>query len=82
MRDIDIMADRLLQLSEQKSISVRKLAQCCGINETTLYMATERRSELSAKNIRKICRAMHVSADWILGLADSMNGGITKQTNR
>lgn len=68
MRDVDIMADRILRACEDKHISVRTAAMRCGIPETTMYQVTGRKGELSCRNLRKLCRSMHVSADWLLGL--------------
>ena len=71
MRGADIMADRILELACKRDISVRTMALYSGIPESSLYTVTGRRGELSALNIRKLCAAMHVSADWLLGLVDS-----------
>lgn len=68
MRGVDIMADRILEICADKNISIRTVAVRSGIPEGTLYMVTRRNSELSCRNVRKLCKAMHVSADWLLGL--------------
>ena len=34
----------------------------------------------TAENIAKICRHYHVSADYLLGLSDDMNGGCERWT--
>ena len=62
------MADRILRLSEERGISVRQMARLSGVSESSLYMVSCRRRELSCTNLRKLCRGMKVSADWMLGL--------------
>lgn len=70
MRLTDTMADRILRLSEMRGMSVRQMARFSGVSESSLYMVTCRQRELSCTNLRKLCRGMKVSADWLLGLEE------------
>ena len=70
MPGADVSADRSLQLGGERDVSLRHVARFSGIPESSLYSVTSRRGELSAQNLRKLCVAMKVSSDWILGIGD------------
>ena len=73
MKPVDIMADRLLAWAGEHGMSMRRMANMAGVPESTIYMVTSRRGELSCMNLRKICAVHRISADWLLGLEEECN---------
>ena len=51
--------------------SARQIAQDIGLNCCTLQRALSGRSGMQAQNVAALCRELHVSADWLLGLDDA-----------
>lgn len=63
--------ERLIQLRTEQGMSRADLAKKTGIALASLGFYERGEREPGADNIAKICRALNVSADYLLGLADS-----------
>lgn len=64
------LGERLRLARIRRNWSLRDLAAAAGMTHTPLYNIETGKSEPSAETIRRLCAALSVSADWLLGLRD------------
>src|SRR4051794_35617325 len=77
-------ATRLTQLLEQNLISQSRLASAMGVSRSTVTGWLRYGKLPDAYLLRQLCRALHCSADWLLGLETNIekqdtSGGIRWQ---
>lgn len=65
-----VLADRLLEWMGAHDMSARRFAHLAGVDEGTVYGITGRKRAARTDTLAQICRAHHISADWLLGLED------------
>lgn len=63
-----MIKDRLKQALEEQKLTQRSLAQKAGITESAISRYVIGRRKANEYSIIKICKALNVSADWLLGL--------------
>lgn len=66
----DTIADRLKLICGEKGISGRELSRISGVHSNILSRITQGKRGPSADTLAKICAALSVSADFLLGLSD------------
>lgn len=66
---LQLFAARLRQARTAAGLSQKEVAQACGAASRQAYQAWEYgRQWPSVRYIQPICKALNVSADWLLGL--------------
>ena len=70
MRRNDIIRARLLEALGRRNMSQAELARRCGIPATTVGDWVRGRTGMMAYNLGRVCAALGVSADWMLGLRE------------
>ena len=69
-----VFFSRLNFLAISRKMSIRRLCETASIARDTLYYHKRSGSLPSAEDVLKISNAMHVSADWLLGLSQDIYG--------
>lgn len=70
MEDLVLITQRIKEVLAEKSISAYRLAILTGISQPNISRFLNCKIEISIVNFLKICRALDVSADYLLGLSD------------
>lgn len=75
LRDADVrmaLAERLRAAMDARGVTRHALAKAIHVTPSAVYWWAEGRREPSAESIRRVCYALEVSADWLLGLKGEM----------
>ncbi|MBD5152614.1 MAG: helix-turn-helix transcriptional regulator [Oscillibacter sp.] len=75
-----IFAQRLTELRKLHHEKQSDLGEALGVKQTAICEMERGRKTTTAEKISLICRHYHVSADYLLGLSDDMNGGCERWT--
>lgn len=67
---------RLLEIINQKNISITNMSKCTGISRSTIYAFLYNGTDTTSARLAKICRYCGVSADYILGLKGGVEHGM------
>ena len=62
--------NRIKVILTQKRMRQRTLSRITGINESTISDYTTGKRQPTLENLVMLCRALDVSADWLLGVKD------------
>ncbi len=65
---MDIFQQRLKEIRIEKGVSQVELARLVQTTNDSIYSWEKGRSQPSVEAIRRLCRALGVSADYLLGL--------------
>lgn len=69
-RTRDTIGDRIRTARKDSNLTQRGLALLLGTTENHIWIWETGRSKPDYENITRLCRALHVSADWLLGLEE------------
>ena len=69
-RTLDTIGDRIRTARKDSNLTQRGLARLLGTTENHIWIWETGRSKPDADNIKALCRVMHVSAGWLLGLEE------------
>ena len=72
MRWNNTIRSRLLEAMGRRDMSQAELARRCGVPATTVGDWVRGRTGMMAYNLGRVCVALGVSADWMLGLKEDM----------
>lgn len=61
-------AERIAEAMNRKGLSAGMLAVKCGISKRIINYYLVGRSEPGGYNLQQLCRALDVSADWLIGM--------------
>ena len=75
-----LFAQRLTELRKLHHEKQSDLGEALGVKQTAICEMERGRKTTTAEKISLICRHYHVSADYLLGLSDDMNGGCERWT--
>lgn len=64
------MAERLIKARKDKHMSQRGLADQVGTSLVSIKCWESGVYEPTAYSVRRLCKALEISADWLLGLKD------------
>lgn len=67
----EIIKKRISQLCREQNASLAQIAKKADISPATLQLYTIGKRTPDAKCLRKLCSALGVSADWILGISET-----------
>ena len=67
---MDIFAIRLKELRTEKGYTQKQLAELIGTTDDSVFSWEKGRSQPPIEFIRLLCKALSVSADYLLGLED------------
>lgn len=70
--------ERLVLALDIRGMQQKELAEKSGLTEVTISRYISGSREPKAVNIIKICKALCVSSDWLLGLKDNVKRGMKK----
>ena len=65
---LPVFSERLRQVMEEKGLSIMALSSLTGIAQPSLSMYRNGNRLPDAEVMARLCRALNVSADWLLGL--------------
>lgn len=68
MMGIELFANRLNETIEALGVSTAEIARMVGVNQYSVKGWRTGRNMPDGYNVAKICKALNVSADWLLGL--------------
>src|SRR5260370_27274151 len=71
---MSLQLDRLKEVRESKGLSQRQLNNLCGFGESQIYRYEKGITEPSVSVLKIIANILHVSADYLIGLADQPQG--------
>ena len=71
---------RLQEVRKMHNETQKDLGNIIGTRQTNVSEMESGTRATTAENIAKICKHYHVSADYLLGLSDDMNGGCERWT--
>lgn len=63
-------AERLKEIREENNISQNRLAELCNVQQSCVSKWEREATLPDAEMIVVICKALHVSADYLLGITD------------
>lgn len=75
--DDGIFSQRLIEAREARGLSQTELAKRSGLQPAAVGHFEKDRRKPSFHNVRALAKALSVSADYLLGRADSMEGATT-----
>lgn len=64
----DVFAHRLVDAMRMRGLDQRAAAEACGITEAAMSRFVNGIRKPRADTVRKLCRGLGVSADWLLGI--------------
>jgi len=67
---LPVFSERLRKITNEQDLSVTALSNLAGIAQPSLSMYLSGDRLPDAEVITRLCRALNVSADWLLGLSD------------
>jgi len=62
--------DRIKQFRQENNITQAQVAETLGISQQQYFKYEKGVNELPIRYLFAICKAYHISADWLLGLSD------------
>ena len=65
-----MLANRFRTIRRQRGLTQSALAEACGIRQATLSMIESGNTMPRVDTLGLLCRALDVSADYLLGLSD------------
>ena len=71
---------RLQEVRKMHNETQKDLGNIIGTRQTNVSEMESGNRTTTSENIVKICQHYHVSADYLLGLSDDMNGGCERWT--
>ena len=72
----EVFSTRLKSILDKHGVTQRQLAQQIGVTEVTVSRWANCIRTPDADNVREICKALNVSADFLLGLCDEEQNDI------
>ena len=66
---------RMMEVIYEKNISIHKLSEATGIEESTIYKFLQDGRDISSMRLAKLCAYLGVSMDYIMGLSEG-NGNV------
>ena len=72
----EVFSTRLKSILDKRGVTQRQLAQQIGVTEVTVSRWANCERTPDADNVREICTALDVSADFLLGLCDEEKNDI------
>ena len=75
-----VFAQMLIELRKLHHETQGELGGALGVKQTAICEMERGRKTTTAEKIALLCRHYHVSADYLLGLSDDMNGGCERWT--
>ena len=64
---------RMMEVIFEKDISIHKLSEVTGIEESTIYKFLQDGRDISSMRLAKLCAYLGVSMDYIMGLTEARN---------
>ena len=77
----ELFGQRLLELRQQHKEKQDDLGTVISIGRTAISEMESGRKTTTTEKLSLICRHYHVSADYLLGLSDDMQGGTDRWTD-
>ncbi len=74
---VTLRTDRLYAIRKQHGMSQRELARLCGLGETQISKYESGAGEPNIESLKRICQALNVSTDYLVGLTDDLRGHIS-----
>ena len=65
---MDIFVVRLKELRIESDLTQKQLAQIIGVSDDCVYQWEKGRSQPSIQILRKICKTLDISADYLIGV--------------
>lgn len=65
-----IFQNRIIEALKQTTATQKEIAEQCGIHPSCLTQYKKGESEPTLKTLFDLCKALNVSADYLLGLSD------------
>ena len=72
----ELFGERVSEIRKQHGETQKKLGDTIGMSSNNVSEMEGGKKTTTSEKIAKICRHYHVSADYLLGLSDDMQGGI------
>ena len=72
---------RLKEIRKLHNETQKNLSNIIGTQQTNISDMESGKRTTTTENLAKICRHYHVSADYLLGLSDDMQGGTDRWTD-
>lgn len=63
--------ERIKQFRQENHVTQAQMAQTLGISQQQYFKYEKGINELPVRYLFTICKAYHISADWLLGLSDN-----------
>ena len=76
-----LFAQRIREVRKLHNETQRTLGEHIGMKANNVSEIEGGKKTTTSEKIAKICRYYHVSADYLLGLSDDMNGGCERWTD-
>lgn len=67
---------RMMEAIYEKDVSIHKLSEATGIEESTIYKFLQDGRDISSMRLAKLCAYLGVSMDYIMGLSEGKNNEI------
>ena len=75
-----LFAQRVMEVRKLHHETQKGLGLALGVGANAISEIENARKTTTSERLAKICRHYHVSADYLLGLSDDMNGGCERWT--
>ena len=76
----EIFAQRVREVRKLHNETQKELGDCIGMKANNVSEMESEKKTTTPEKIAKICQHYRVSADYLLGLSDDMNGGVDRWT--
>lgn len=73
MYNAKLTYDRIVRLSNEKNIQIKKINEVCGISKDTLSASAKSTDGMKAKRLYNISELLDCSVDYLLGRTDNPN---------
>lgn len=71
---MSVFSERLVEARVDRGLTQKKLAELIGVTPTRLNYWEKGKAEPDLEFILKLCRALEVGCDWLIGLSDTKKG--------
>ena len=77
----ELFAQRIREVRKLHNETQQMLGNCIGMKANNVCEMESGKKTTTSEKIARICRHYHVSADYLLGLSDDMQGGTDRWTD-
>ena len=77
----ELFGERVSEIRKQHGETQKKLGNTIGMSSNKVSEMEGGKKTTTSEKIAKNCRHYHVSADYLLGLSDDMQGGTDRWTD-